>query len=217
MDTSKIAKFVNSYLFFCTAGEDPGGADGNLLTNYVDDGATDIDYDLLESIGVDSDGIVPKGVYTIRLFGPDPKGGERERTFEASIRQDMNVYEAIQEFERQLFSWGIHNLGYSPGFDEDFIEIYWVALNDNDIPVCGNSFKITSGGFRYKDSQDENDVSLYSDEELHERFKKLLEQFEKKNPKRDLKGITLESDEIPELTEDMGREFFGVDLGSASK
>lgn len=105
MNASKITKFVNSYLLFCTAGENPGGADGNLLTNWVDDG----------------------------------------------------------------------------------------------------------------EIEDENDISLYSDEELHERFKKLLEYFEKKNPTRNLKGITPESDEIPELTREMSRDFFGVDLGSSSK
>lgn len=63
------------------------------------------------------------------------------------------------------------------------------------------------------DGMDENDVSPYSDEELHDRFQKLLELYENKKQKG-LKGITPESDEIPELIKDMGRTFFGVDFGS---
>lgn len=67
------------------------------------------------------------------------------------------------------------------------------------------------------DGEDENDISMYSDEELYDRFKKLLELYEKKKQDQNMKGITPESDEIPELTKDMGRAFFGVDLGYASK
>ena len=66
--------------------------------------------------------------------------------------------------------------------------------------------------------EDEDDVKAYSDEELHDRFMQMLEQYsKKKEDKKDLSSITPKSDEIPELTRDMKRTFFGVDLADAKK
>jgi len=48
MDVPKITSFVDQYLTALGA-LPPGGADGNLLTNYVDDGETEKEEECSES------------------------------------------------------------------------------------------------------------------------------------------------------------------------